>query len=100
MSDPWTVDWRDDMPNALLSPTGPRGEPIKTSQDRRWLWHVEGFLAVSGTTPAQHLLGRKIRAYLNETCEHHWLDYKGDADIPAHLQCMWCCDVEWIGASS
>jgi len=36
-----------------------------------------------------------LTEYLRETCEHHWQEYEGDPDIPAHRQCTWCSDVQW-----
>ena len=69
--------WSQRAPASVLEfDLDSRGEPDPTSQDRRWL-------------------GRDLRQYLNETCEHHWHTWDGDEDIPAHRQCSWCCDVEW-----
>jgi hypothetical protein len=88
--------WLDRAPAMLRDTlTGPRGEPCFTTTDRRWLWRLEGFLAVNGTNPAHHEMQRDLRQYLDETCEHHWQDYKAEGDIAAHRQCTWCSDVEW-----
>lgn len=93
-------NWRDRFPRGVLDPFGPNGEVIFTPTDRRMLWHVEGVLAVAGTNDTLRNLGRAIHAYLNETCVHHWHDYTPDPanenDVPAHRQCLWCNDVEWL----
>lgn len=88
-------DWRENAGRALLDPNDPRGEPLTTPLDRRWLWRIESMLTVSGTTETHRTMQRDLRAYLNETCEHHWLPYDGDDQVPAHRQCLWCCDVLW-----
>ena len=77
-----------------------RGEPDPTSLDRRWLWRLESFLAISGTTDLHRQMASDLTAYLNETCEHHWHEYAGDADIPAHKQCSWCNDVVWASEAA
>lgn len=76
--------------------TGPRGEPCFTTSDRRWLWHLEGSIAVGapmGSVLEQ--VGRDLSAYLHETCEHHWNEYEAEDCIPAHRQCLWCSQVDW-----
>lgn len=87
--------WRDRAGRIILDPNGPSGQPISTPADRRWLWRIEGFLAVMANTGLQRALARDLRQYLNETCEHHWHDCAADEVIPAHRQCLWCCDVDW-----
>jgi hypothetical protein len=87
--------WRERAGRIVLDPLGPHDEVMTTSMDRRWLWRIEGLLAVSATCDAQRQLTADLRAYLGETCEHHWRDYAGDDDIPAHRQCLWCNEVEW-----
>jgi hypothetical protein len=94
--DPWRVDWRERAGRILLDPNGPDGRPIPTPLDRRWLWRIESDLAVSAANDGLRQLARDIRAYLNETCEHHWSEWRAADDIPAHRQCLWCCDVDWI----
>lgn len=101
-----TGTWRGRMPRGVTDPLGPRGEPIATPADRRLLWHIESMLAVRAPAGSDlAALARDLRAYLNETCEHHWLEYaesrwehpdatEADA-IPPHRQCLWCHDVEW-----
>lgn len=92
-------DWRDRAPLSLLDPNDPDGEPCSTPMDRRWLWRLESFLAVSGTNDTLRQMGSDLRQYLNESCEHHWRHYATETDvswpIPAHKQCLWCSDVEW-----
>jgi hypothetical protein len=87
--------WRDRMPRGVLDPYGPHGEPIFTPTDRRMLWHLEGALTVAATNDTLRQLATDLRAYLNETCQHHWTDYDPETGIPAHRQCLWCCGVEW-----
>jgi len=87
--------WRDRAPRSILDPAGPRDELVPALADRRWLWHIEGMLAVAGTSDLLRQLGTDLRGYLTESCEHHWLPYQGDEDIPAHRQCLWCPEVEW-----
>jgi hypothetical protein len=92
-----TGNWQDRAPAMLQSLVGPDGEDIPTSFDRRWLWRVEAFLAVHGTTDEQRALGHDLAQYLHETCQHVWRDYAAEVDIPAHRQCLWCNEVEWAG---
>jgi hypothetical protein len=72
-----------------------RGEPDATAIDRRWLWRLEGFLAVSGTNPGHRQMGSDLRQYLNETCVHHWHACAAEGEIEAHRQCLYCKDVQW-----
>ena len=92
-----TGDWRDRAPHSILDLFTPRGDLVTTPMDRRWLWRLEGTLAVSATNDTLRQLARDLGQYLHETCEHHWQPYAGDDDIPAHRQCLWCNDVEWAG---
>lgn len=96
------TNWRDRAPSMLLDTlTGPDGEPCFTTTDRRWLWRLEGFLAVSATNARQREMAADLRQYLNETCEHHWRNYEakpGDA-IGTHRQCLWCAETEWPTAA-
>lgn len=89
--------WQDRAPAMLKSMDGPDGEPIPTPLDRRWLWRLEMFLAVSGTTDTHRAMARDLREYLTETCEHVWQGYEAEDDLPAHRQCLWCNDVQWEG---
>ncbi len=85
------MDWRDRTPTMLRRLTGPRGEPCTTQIDRRWLWHLEDTLGVSA--PRDGVLGQvraDLRAYLVETCAHHWLHYQNDGTFVEHYQCLWC----------
>jgi hypothetical protein len=71
------------------------GNSDPTSVDRRWLWRLESFLSVSGTTDGHRTMASDLHQYLNETCGHHWHKYAADGDIAAHSQCTWCNDVRW-----
>lgn len=89
--------WADRAPASVLEfDLCALGDPDPTSQDRRWLWRLESYLAVHGTTDGHRRMGRDLRQYLNETCGHHWHVWAGDEDIAAHRQCTWCSDVEWV----
>ena len=90
MADHWTLR----APEMLRDETGPNGELCPTPMDRRWLWRLEGRLALCGD-PNLRALGDDLRQYLHETCEHYWRPWAGDDQIPAHQQCLWCSDVEW-----
>lgn len=85
---------RDLCVRGVVDPFCPDEHVITESTDRRLLWHIEGFLAVSGTNDAQRDLGVSLRRYLAVTCEHHWHDWQGDDLYPAHRQCLWCNVVE------
>jgi hypothetical protein len=96
-----TEAWIDRMPPSVTDLFNPHGELVTTPTDRRMLWHIESVLSVNapiGSRLAQ--LGRDLRSYLNETCGHHWSEYQPDpdneSDVPAHRQCLWCHDVEWL----
>lgn len=84
------ITWRTRMPRGVLDPHCPHGEPVATPTDRRMLWHLEGLIAVAATSDMLRQAATDLRAYLDETCEHHWHDYEGDDVIPAHRQCLWC----------
>lgn len=98
MSDTEKRHWRDNAPAMLReSFNGPNGEPCFTTLDRRWLWHVEGQLAVLATTDHLRDVQRDLAQFLHETCEHHWgSDWPGDDHVPAHRQCVWCNYVDWV----
>lgn len=83
------------FPRGVCDPECPAGHELTESVERRLLWHLETFLAVSGTTDTLRAEGRAIALFLHRTCEHHWHHYDGETDIPAHSQCLWCNDVEW-----
>jgi hypothetical protein len=90
------ADYRSRLPAMLRDTlTDARGAPCFTTTDRRWLWRLEGFLAVHATSEAHRQMAADLQIYLHETCEHHWNDYAGDEEIDAHRQCLWCNDVEW-----
>lgn len=89
--------WITRAPAMLQSDVGPRGEVCATPMDRRWLWRLKGALAVSAPMGSYlRDLADDLRQYLNETCEHHWHEHKGDDIIARHRQCLWCADVEWL----
>lgn len=90
--------WTDRAPNTLVSPHDRYGVPLTTPMDRRWLWRIEGALAISSRHDSQLLAD--LKQYLNETCEHHWLHYDGDEVVDEHEQCLWCNRVEWKGGDS
>jgi hypothetical protein len=93
--------WRDRAGLLVLDPEDPHGNPLDTPLDRRWLWRLEGRLAVEANTGELRRLADDLRQYLDETCEHHWLDYDstdGPADDPRSQpfrQCLWCCSTEF-----
>lgn len=87
--------WRERAGLVILDPNDPNGLPIGTPADRRWLWKIESTLSVCATTPEQRQLAADLHAYLNETCEHHWLHYEGDDMFAPHEQCLWCSVVEF-----
>lgn len=89
------TNWRD-MPRSVTESFCPRDHFITTPTERRMLWHLEGVLTVSATNDTLRGVARNLRAYLTETCEHHWHEYRAEGDIPAHRQCLWCCDVDWL----
>ena len=82
------ADYRNRLPASVAdSFTGPNGEPCFTPTDRRWLWRIEAFLAVSGTNDVQRQMGHDLQVYLRETCEHHWIAYEVE-------QCLWCNELK------
>lgn len=89
----WThpgADYRERLPRMLRDTlTGPNGEPCFTPTDRRWLWRLETFFAVSATTEVQRQMGADLQCYLRETCEHHWDGY-GTDELGVPDQCVWC----------
>lgn len=90
--------WTTRAPRGVTDPNGPDGKPCPTPTDRRWLWRLEGELAILATTDGLRELQRDLAQYLHETCDH-WYgeDWPGDDAIPAHRQCRWCNDVTWLG---
>lgn len=88
--------WKDRAPNPLQSDLDRHGVPHGTSLDRRWLWRLEGSLAVLATTDYLRQLQRDLSQYLHETCEHHYGVYAGDEVLAAHSQCLWCDHVVWL----
>ena len=89
-----TVGPRQSGPYGMVIPRFARqalaGEPLPL--DRRWLWHVESWLAVAATSDTLRQLGTDLSEYLRETCQHHWMHEDGDEEIPAMRQCLWCHD--------
>lgn len=85
--------WSTRASNPLVSAYDRYGVPLVTPMDRRWLWLIEGALAVSSQHDSQLLAD--LKQYLGETCEHHWLHYDSDEVVAAHVQCLWCNTVEW-----
>lgn len=98
---PWAepVDWRSRVPRSVTDDLTPGGDEVHAPTDRRMLWHLELQLATSAPV-GSHLaeVHRTLRAYLHDTCEHHWQRWPGDGELAAHRQCLWCCDVEWEAA--
>ena len=84
-----------DWPRGVADPYCPSGHLIETPIDHRLLWHIEGELAVSGTTDAHRDLAERLREYLTATCRHHWHDCTLEPDVDALRQCLWCNAVEW-----
>ena len=83
------------FPRGVTDPLCPSQHVIETSTDRRLLWHLEGFLAVSGTTEFHRDMGLRLSRYLHETCDHHWHERLGYMDEPLR-QCLWCNKAEWL----
>lgn len=90
------------FPRGVSDPRCPNGHVLErtTSTDHRLLWWIETSLAVSATNDTLRELASDLRRYLNATCQHHWHHYEGDDDVPAHRQCLWCCDVVWLEGES
>ena len=82
--------WRDKAPRSIVDPLDSQGKPISTPTDRRWLWRLEMFLAVSSCNETQRQMADDLRGYLHETCEHHWLELAADDCCPEMRQCIWC----------
>jgi hypothetical protein len=89
--------WRERAGRIVLDPNDAHGAPVATPADRRWLWKIEGILAVTATNDTQRQLGADLRYYLAETCEHHMRHYDGDEAYPEHDQCLWCSEVQFTG---
>lgn len=85
--------WMERAPTYLRGHKGPEGEVIDTPIDRRWLWRIEGFLAVHATTDYQRQMATDLRQYLSESCDHYWRAFEFDGDTGR--QCLWCCWVTW-----
>jgi len=70
----------------------------RLERDRRELWHLEGFLAVNGTTSGHHERRLRLYRYLCATCEHEWGDVSGWGGCPQGTsQCSWCSAVALPG---
>lgn len=89
--------WRQRAGSGVLDPNDPRGNPLATPTDRRWLWQIENQLAVSATNDTLRQLAADLRWYLAETCEHHYLHYEGDEEFATYDQCLWCNEVVFKG---
>jgi hypothetical protein len=87
---PEAQTWRDQAGRIVLDLGDPRGQPIETPADRRWLWRIASQLTVTGISGELWQLAGDLHGYLAETCEHHWLSYDSDEYLPAHRQCLWC----------
>jgi hypothetical protein len=81
--------WRDRAGRSVLDPNDPRGNPIQTPTDRRWLWRLAREIDTSRNEQMWQLV-RDLNSYLTKTCVHHWMSYSGDEYMPAHRQCLWC----------
>jgi hypothetical protein len=92
--------WRERAGRGVLDPEDPRGDPLATPTDRRWLWRIQGTLSVSAVNGTQRQLAADLYAYLAETCEHHYLHSEGDGDFEPHRQCLWCCEVVFEGEAA
>jgi hypothetical protein len=99
MADAATGSWRDRAPLSVTDPCDSQGLPLSTPADRRWLWRIESFLAVSGTNDTQRQMGRDLAQYLNETCEHHYIHFTPEPREPRCRQCIWCHETEWETAN-
>ena len=87
-------DWRLRAPAMLRDLEGPHGEPLATHFDRRWLWRLQTFLVVNGTTHAHRQMAWDLKNYLNVTCEHEWGDPFDYFDRGEFMwQCLWCSNV-------
>lgn len=91
--------WRHRAPASVLEfDLCAQGDPDPTTQDRRWLWRLESFLAVYGTNDTLRGMGADLKQYLDETCEHHWHhdEVEGPERMEAFRQCSWCYDTEFF----
>jgi len=86
-----------DWPRGVVDPACPSGHRIETPTDHRLLWHLENEISAYATTEVDHQLARRLREYLNATCQHHWHYSEADEDYPAHRQCLWCNVVQQPG---
>lgn len=86
--------WRARATRGLTDPYGPDGRPITTPADRRWLWHIAGWLTVAAASAPLRQLATDLSSYLAQTCEHHWLYSPAEDGIPPHRQCLWCHETE------
>jgi hypothetical protein len=86
--------WRDRAGLVVLDPNDPRGNPLPTPTDRRWLHRIQSQLTSAPTLELRQLAA-DLHAYLDETCVHHWLHSEGDEDFGALDQCLWCSVVEF-----
>lgn len=84
--------WMTRAPQSLRDLEGPDGEPLSTHFDRRWLWRLETFLTVNGTTDLHREMRLDLYQYLCETCEHVWRDMTFGSKDEIY-QCLWCNDV-------
>lgn len=87
--------WRERAGRIVLDPNDAFGDPLDTPTDRRWLHRITDELGITATNDTQRQLAADLRAYLNETCEHHMRHYDAYGDDPAHDQCMWCNDIRF-----
>jgi hypothetical protein len=93
--------WRDRAPRSITDPCDSQGRPVFTSTDRRWLWHLESWLAVTAPQDSQLAqVRRDLAEYLQETCEHHWIHLPADGCCPAMRQCTWCHETEITGGDA
>lgn len=77
------------------------GNPDPTDTDRRWLWRLDGRLAVDATNDRLRALQADLQEYLRETCVHQWDDEAGyhyfppeSPGVPKMRQCNWCRHTE------
>lgn len=92
-------NWYDRAPAMLRDFAGPDGEDCPTPMDRRWLWRLESFLAVCGTTNYHRQMGHDLRVYLHQSCQHQWRIDEPDSwweGSPRMRQCLWCNHVDEI----
>jgi hypothetical protein len=87
--------WRVRAPRSVIDPYDSQDNPIFTPLDRRWLWRLEGFLAIHGTNRGHRTMAADLREYLAESCDHHFIRYTPDPGEAPLRQCIWCKRVEW-----